>query len=354
MNENLNIVIMAGGHGERLWPLSRKSRPKQILPLLRDDKSLVEQTLELAEQVTSLKNVWIAVRADLYEILKNILPIPASQFIVEPLRRDTAAAVGLASAYIHNKNPNSVIAFIGTDYLIDPPEAFHKTLLKAIQLAESGGIVVLGIPPSFPNTTLGYIEKGERLELAGTYNVKRFVEKPDYNLAKKYVESGNFYWNSGMFIAKSATFLTEIKQHHTPLYHALETMRNANFDQQIVTREFQKLEAISFDYAVMEKSFNIKMVEATFKWTDIGNWAILYDILEKNENSNVVKGTHAFLYETQNSLVWAEKPIVTFGISDLVVISLDDVVLVMKKDNAPRLKEVIKLLKNDIRSSDVL
>ncbi|MDJ0707176.1 MAG: mannose-1-phosphate guanylyltransferase [Leptolyngbyaceae cyanobacterium MO_188.B28] len=346
-------VILAGGKGERFWPVSRLHRPKQFLSLDGSGRSLLQSTadrlLPLAEDWESL---WVITASHLAEGVRQQLPqLPAKNILVEPVGRDTAPAVAWATLEIAARCGEDAIAgFFPADHWIQNPDAYRQTLMAASELAESqGAIATLGITPTFPSTGYGYIEQGESAGNFGhltAYRVSRFTEKPDRDTAEKFLSSGRFGWNSGMFIFPARVMLQELKTHAPELITALmEKGADAYSD----------LTKLSIDYAVMEKTQKAYVMPANFGWDDLGDWNAIERLL-KGEADNVELAQHVGK-DTSGSILYSSDPdevIVTIGLEDFVVVRDGKATLIVHKDRTQEIKQAVKSLGADDRFKNLL
>ncbi|WP_129599752.1 mannose-1-phosphate guanylyltransferase [Anaerophilus nitritogenes] len=348
----ITAVIMAGGKGERFWPRSRKSLPKQLISLT-GEKTMIQETVDRLKGFIEEENIYIATGEEYEEIIKQQLPqVPKENIIVEPMGKNTAACIGLAAKYIERKNPNATMIVLPSDHLIKNVGHFKNTLLWAARVAENDdNLVTLGITPTHPETGYGYINFESNTELpycSNAYKVKGFVEKPDKHTAMKYLESGEYLWNSGMFIWKVSTILNNIQKHMPKLDQVLNEISH-NFDTQffekILYDEYSKLESISIDYGIMEKADNIYVLPCIFGWDDVGSWTALERINEKDDYGNIIKGNIVHLDTKQCIIEGNEKLIATIGIEDLIIVDTEDAMLICSKEKAQEVKVLLKELK---------
>ncbi len=347
-------VILAGGSGERFWPLSRRHRPKQFLTLDESGRSLLQATSDRLAQISgTVENVMVVTGNDYRgQVLEQLPDMPLENLVVEPLARDTAPAVLYAALRIARDQPDSdaIMGVFPADHRITDPEAFERVVRRAIEVAETTGkLVTIGITPAFPATGYGYIQQGPEL-LGGelpTYAVNRFTEKPDEQTARGFLEQGGFSWNSGMFIWKVQAILQAFEQHQPELYQALAGAFARPGNNSAAVREvFPTLTKISIDYAILEKSDQVAVIPAEFGWDDLGDWNALERLL-KGDGENVSVGRHVGL-DTGGAILYTtngDDLIATIGLEDVVVVRADEVTLVVRKDRTQDIKKVVQQLK---------
>ena len=337
-------IILAGGSGSRLWPLSRELYPKQLLRLNNSKKSLLEMTflrlLDLIDEknIISITNQKHAtdVKTQLNSLAQN--PVVLS----EPVAKNTAPAIAAAVKYILDTRCDDVIIVVPSDHLIKDTKAFSKTVLEGEKLAREGYIVTFGVKPDSPQTGYGYIKA--KKPIGGGFEVDEFKEKPDEKTAKKYLEDGNYFWNSGIFMFKASTFVEALKEYAKEIYENYEKF-DFSTQENIPYVIFNQMPSISFDYAVMEHAKNIALVPLESDWSDLGCWEAIYDINKKDEGGNVKIG-NIMEEGCQNSLLYASDRLVAgVGLKDVVVVETSDAVLVCKKDKAQDVKKIFDRLK---------
>lgn len=350
----VKAVIIAGGRGERFWPKSRIRTPKQLLPIATN-KSMLYETVKRIRSLVKPEDILIIARKGLGTRIKKELPkIPTKNIISEPFGRDTAAAVGLGAILVESKEPESVMIILPADHVIGEPKKFLKTLRVAIKAArDTDNLVTMGIKPNRPETGYGYIEIGSPIrQFAGSpvYRVKRFTEKPDRKEALKFMKSGRYLWNSGMFIWRTSVILKAMRKHMPQLYRGLLEIQKALGtlkERGAIERVYRKLDKVSIDYGIMEKARNTLVVKADYLWDDVGNWQALERILSKDKEGNIAHGEICTL-NTRDSIILSDKGVVgTIGLKNLIVISTGDATLICPKDRAQEVKELVhKLGKN--------
>ena len=347
-------VIMAGGKGERFWPLSREKRPKQMLNLF-GEMSLIEQTVMRLTPLLPPERILIVTNNRYLDRIHSLLPqIPTENLIGEPAGRDTAPCVALAAGIVKARSggEDAVMLLLPSDHCIVNVNALICDLKRANRLAEtSDSIVTIGIRPDFPSSDYGYIECGELIGKDDGIRVRRFREKPDRNTAEEFLRAGNFLWNSGMFAWRVSTILAEMKKNAPPLGILAERIASAwglpGFSD-VLCREYEKAPKISIDYAVMEKAAKIIVLPASFDWDDIGNWTALRNHIEPDEKNNIIHG-NAELLDCRDCIVYAEGEhlVSGIGLDHLVVIETGDATLICKDTSTPKIKELLKKISRD-------
>lgn len=350
-DENLVIVIMAGGAGTRFWPLSTEARPKQFLRLF-DDRSLLQKSFDRIAELVPLQRILVLTNNTSVALVREDLPqIPPENIIGEPMRRDTAAAVALGAALCRRRFGNPVIATLTADHMIEPVALFQQTLRSAVRFARSSGaLYTFGIQPAYPATAYGYLELGEQLaddQGINHFRLVRFKEKPDLETARHYLASKRFYWNSGMFVWTAEAILKELAknlpQHFRSLSQACEFDGTPRWAEAL-RAGFASLEAISIDYAVMEKAAEVRCVVATFSWSDVGGWLGLREFLPCDADGNSHRGRLAVLNAVDN-LVFCEnsqEQVMLIGVKDLVVVRAGPKTLVVHKDQLQEIKTLLR------------
>jgi mannose-1-phosphate guanylyltransferase/mannose-6-phosphate isomerase len=348
-------VIMAGGSGTRFWPLSREKMPKQLLKIGGED-TMICQTVDRILPTVGFEDIFIVTNREIADVIGHQL---SSKFgrswdknvILEPVAKNTAPALGLAALHLQRLDPESIMVALAADHVIQRNDEFLQLISKARSAAEGGYLVTLGIKPNRPETGYGYIRAGSDFgeqETRGVYKVEAFVEKPDSETAKKYLEQGNYYWNSGIFIWKTKTFLEEMEKHASQLYNGLMEIKRSigtNKEENVISSVFKNFEPVSVDYAVMEKTDRAAVIPADIGWSDVGSWTALDEVSEHDAAGNVVSG-NVIDIASRDSIIYAEKRLVaTIGLKDVVVVDTPDATLVCSKDRAQDVKKVVDEIK---------
>ena len=351
-------VIMAGGSGTRLWPLSRKRHPKHILPLL-GERTLFQSTVDRLDGFVSPERMLVVTTADQEAELKKQAPaIPPENYLVEPLPRGTASVVGLAAVVLHRRDPEAVMLVLPSDHFIRNRDVFQLIMRVAVQVAGGNYLVTLGITPGFPATGYGYIQNGEALPEKYDYPVYRalrFTEKPDEVKARKMLAAGDHTWNSGMFIWRVDRILEEFTLQMPELRSTLDRIGSAwgtPDGADLLASLWPALKNETIDYGVMEHAARVAVLPASgLDWSDVGSWDSLFDVLVPDGDGNIVVDSHFMPLETHGSLVYGgtEKLIVTIGVDDLIIIDTEDALLVCRKDRTQQVRQVIANLKNSDR-----
>ena len=350
---SIKAVIMAGGSGTRLWPLSRSAHPKQFLPL-NGNSTMLQATVKRLSSLNIDSIVTICNEEHRFFVAEQLNEIDKlGSIILEPVGRNTAPAIAIA-AFI--ANPDDLMLVLAADHVIQDERAFTKSVSDATCLADSGKLVTFGVVPSKPNTEYGYIKRG-KIEGAG-FIVEKFEEKPTLEVAQEYLSSGNYFWNSGMFLFKASRYLEELKKFCPEIYKACKAAtEKTEFDLDFLRIDKEKFESspsISIDYAVMEKTEDAVVIPMNAGWSDIGSWSSLWDVSEKDFNGNVTQGD-VMLYDTTNSYIRSDKKLVTgVGLDNLVIISTKDALMVAHKESVQDVKRIVEELKSKSRTETKL
>ena len=360
MTASFYPLVLSGGSGSRLWPMSRRLLPKQFLPLV-SERSLLQDTVMRLQGVQSARAPIVVSNGEhrflVAEQLREIGVKPDVQ-VLEPVGRNTAPAVAVAALYVQSRQPDACLFVLPSDQLIQDVPAFHSAIATALPLAAGGSLVTFGITPRGPVTGYGYIERGEPIsEGKGTFRVKRFVEKPDLETARGYVSSGRFFWNSGMFVFQARRFLEELQRFRPDIAAATKAAWEAGTSDldflRLDSAAFEACPSDSVDYAVMERTSASVMVQADIGWSDVGSWAALWETGKKDERQNVAHGD-VDLRDAKGCYVRAESRLVSvLGAKDLVIVETDDAVLVADKARSQEVKEVVDTLDRNARTEHV-
>lgn len=352
---NVYAVIMAGGIGSRFWPKSREKTPKQLLEIF-GGATMIQNTVDRIIDMIEPKNILIVTNKVQKSLVMRQLPkIPEVNLIVEPLGRNTAPCIGLAALFIERVDPEAVMVVLPADHMMQNEEEFRRVMRLAIWVAyESGKLVTIGIQPTRPETGYGYIQVVDEDNgvnpyfSRGVFNVKTFAEKPNYATAKQFLESGDFLWNSGMFIWRVGAIRREIERLLPELHGHLQVINTVIGNEQYnttVETAYRMLRNISIDYGVMEKAENVYVIRGNFGWSDVGSWDEVYRLSGKDEQGNTVTGK-TFLLDTKNTMIQAgEKFVATIGVEDLIIVVSNDAILVCRQGKSQDVKEVVDFLR---------
>lgn len=353
--ENNYCVIMAGGVGSRFWPLSKTNKPKQFLDILGTGRTLLQMTFDRFKTICPVKNIYI-VTSIIYkeQILEQLPELTQEQILLEPTRRNTAPCVAYANYKIFNKNPNANIVTAPSDHIILKENEFTKVINEGIEfVSDKNALLTLGIKPSRPETGYGYIQVNGNKNVTGNkniYKVKTFTEKPDKNLAKVFYESGEFFWNAGIFIWSLRSIMKAFED-HLPEVDALFNEGLKIFDTEeeaeFISQTYYECKNISIDYGIMEKAENVYVYCSDFGWADLGTWGSLHENSSKDKDENSIIGENVFSYGLENCIVNMpkDKLVVLQGLKDFIIVESDNILLVCKKDDEQEIKRYV----NDIK-----
>ncbi len=353
-------IILAGGSGTRFWPISREQSPKQLQKIVGSE-TMVQSTIRRLLPLIPIEKLYLGTNhQQAIETHRQLAPFGFSgnHIIAEPCNRNTALAIGLMAKVLVDKDPDAVMSVFPADHVITDSESFIKVLQKAEALAQKGFLVTLGIPPTRPETGFGYLQQGSKIEgFEGACQVKQFVEKPDLNTAKQYLEEGTYFWNCGVFIWKAATLLEELGKYANNIHSQLENITNCLQNSKgnstyLELNEkgqglFSSLPSISIDYAVMEKSSKVALIPADIGWNDVGAWNALDDVSEKDSSGNIIKGNVQAL-DCQSSIIQGQNRLIAvLGLKDTVVVDSPDALLVCAKERSQDVKKLVEALKKN-------
>lgn len=361
-DRNIYAVIMAGGAGMRFWPLSRESSPKQMLKIVGED-TMIRQTVKRLHGFVLPDNIYVVTNErQAFDLDLHLGELQKKQgkglkIIAEPFGKNTGPAIGLSTTYLKKIDANSVMIVLPADHSISNEKAFIDVLRKAIEGAKKDYLVTLGIKPARPETGYGYIKieakgRGQRAKMQEIYKVARFVEKPDIRTAEKYVRSGNYFWNSGIFVWKVSAILQEIKRYMPSLSAGLLKIEKAigtKNERKIVEEVYSNIDSISIDYGVLEKSKRVMVVPVDFGWSDVGSWSALDEVMPRGSNGNIIKGNIIGI-DSRNSIIFGcDRLVATIGLKDMIVVDTPDATLVCPKQRSQDVKKVVEELKRSGR-----
>ena len=348
-------VIMAGGKGERFWPKSRQSRPKQFLSLTSDGETMIQKTVRRLEPLVSREDIYIITNADYVGLVQEQLPdLPEENVIAEPCPRNTAPCIGLAASVIQKKYHDAIMFVLPSDHLIHAEDIYLNTLKKAALAAEEDShLITIGITPTYPETGYGYIRYQRGSSRDGIYTVQSFAEKPDLQTAKSYLKSGGYLWNSGMFIWKASSILTNIRNYMPELYQGLKPIADAygteDFNK-ILNEKFPDLPSESIDFGIMEKAENIYTIPGSFDWDDVGSWLALERINATDEDGNMFEGDIVSVASRHCTVCGNGRTVAILGLRDIVIVDTDDALLVCHKNSTQDIKKILSELKEKNKS----
>jgi mannose-1-phosphate guanylyltransferase len=352
----LHAVVMAGGSGTRFWPMSRQQRPKHLLALAGEG-TLIQQAVRRIAPLVAPDRTWVITGASHAEEVRRQLPhLPPESIVAEPCRRDTAPCIGLAAAIIGRLDPDATMIVMPADQVIEPEPEFRRCvgIAESLVAEDPRRLVTLGIAPDRPATGYGYIHRGDPLDQADSarvFHVQSFREKPARDLAEKFLASGEFYWNSGIFVWSARTIREELRQARPALDAAVDRIAaawGAADREQVLAREYTTIEPISIDYAVLERAAHVAVVEATFRWDDVGSWGAIKRLRGADAAGNTVAGRHCGL-DTSESIVLtdADHVVATIGVHNLVIVQCGNATLVADRDREESVKQLVESMKQN-------
>ena len=349
-------VIMAGGKGERFWPKSRSSCPKQFLSLTSDGETMIQKTVNRLKPLVKPEDVFIVTNAAYTDLVLDQLPdIPRENILAEPCARNTAPCIAFAASVIKQRDGDAIMLVLPSDHLIGYEDIYISTLKKAIKAANSGNnLITIGITPTYPETGYGYINFGA--ESGDVYEVERFVEKPDIKTAKSYLSSGKYLWNSGMFVWKISSVMLNIKTFMPDIYEGALRIGQAfgtpEFSE-VLVKEFTAFRSESIDFGIMEKAKHIYTIPGSFGWDDVGSWLAVERINETDDDKNYIDGDVVTVDTQRTTICGGKRLIAAIGTRDIIIVDTDDVLLVCSKNNTQDVKKVIAQLKEQNRNEFV-
>jgi mannose-1-phosphate guanylyltransferase len=354
--DNYYALIMAGGGGTRLWPLSRTSRPKQMLALL-GSRSMFQIAVERLAPLFPPERIFVVAGPEMTVALREQAPdLPPENFIIEPAGRDSAPAIGLGTITIAHRDPEAIIAVLAADHYIADTETFRRALGAAGEIASEGHIVTLGITPDYPATGFGYIKQGRldrTVDDLEAHIAEAFTEKPDPETAERFLQSGRYSWNSGMFVWTARRVLAEFERQRPEMYKGFQTLaaaiESAHFEAALA-ETWPTIERISVDFAIMEGAQGVRVIPVSMGWSDIGSWGALYDVLATEAGRNISRGREPLFIDSAGALVFSERLVAIIGLDDVVVVDTDDAILICSRERSQDVKTVVQKLKqNDMK-----
>ena len=354
MKKNNYVAIMAGGIGSRFWPMSRTGFPKQFLDILNTGKTLIQATYDRFAQFIPEENIFVVTSKQYCDIVSDQLPkLNPANILCEPSRKNTAPCVAYIAYKLQRLNPKSNLICAPADHLISEDTNFIKVSLEALAFTEKhNALLTMGIKPSYPNTGYGYIQYEEQSVTDNIYKVKTFTEKPDLELAKTFIISGDFLWNSGIFAWQTKSIITAFEKYLPELnevFDAEKELFNTEREEEAVERIYPQCINISIDYGIIEKADNVYVIPSAFGWSDLGTWGSAYENLEKDYYENAVAGNNVMIFEAAKNIVHADnkKLVLIQGLEDFIVVDTKDVLLICKKNKEQEIKEYVAEVKRN-------
>lgn len=352
MNKNSYVAIMAGGIGSRFWPMSRTGYPKQFLDILNTGKTLIQSTFDRFAKFIPVENIYVVTSAEYEKIVHDQLPhLPQQNILCEPSRKNTAPCVAFISYKLNQLNANGSLICAPADHLILDDIMFKKVCLEALSfVTKHNALLTLGIKPSYPNTGYGYIQYEQQPVSDNIYKVKTFTEKPDLELAKTFIQSGDFLWNAGIFIWQVKNIVAAFERYMPEMADAFSAEKdnfNTPNEKASIEKIYPQCTNISIDFGIMEKAHNVYIIPASFGWSDLGTWASAYENFEKDELNNAIHGKNVMVFDAMNNMVKApdHKLVLIQGLEDYIVIDTKDVLLICKKEKEQEIKEYVAEVK---------
>lgn len=354
MKNQTYVAILAGGIGSRFWPKSRAVYPKQFLDILNTGRTLIQATYGRYSSFLPKENIFVVTAAEYEEMVREQLPdLNQSNLLLEPSRKNTAPCVAYMAFKLRGINPNASLIIAPSDHYIMDDEEFQRVVFEAVRFAEQmKAVVTLGIKPTYPNTGYGYIQHEPLAVSDNIYKVKTFIEKPNVELAKAFIDSGDFLWNAGIFVWPVADIIQAFEKYQPEMYDvfaAEQSLFNTPQENEALERVYPLCTNISIDYAIMEKADNVYVIPASFGWSDLGTWNSAYDNLEKDYLGNAVAGDNVMVIDATKCMVSAphEKLIVLQGLDDFIVVDTEEILLICQKDKEQQIKEYVAEVKRN-------
>ena len=354
MNNNHYVAIMAGGIGSRFWPMSRTSYPKQFLDILNTGRTLIQSTHDRFKKFIPLENIYVVTSEEYVEIVRDQLPeIPSKNIVAEPSRKNTAPCIAYISYKLQQLNEKGTLICAPADHIILDDTAFTKVCLEAMSFVKAHkALITLGIKPSHPNTGYGYIQFEQQPASDNVYKVKTFTEKPNADLAKTFVSSGEFLWNAGIFVWQVNNIVAAFEKHLPELaeiFEAEKTLFNTEKEKSAIEKIYPLCTNVSIDYAVMEKAENVYIIPSSFGWSDLGTWNSAHENMEKDYLGNAVSGSEVMVIDATHNMVHVpnNKLVLLQGLNDYIIVDTEDVLMICKKEKEQEIKQYVAEIKRN-------
>lgn len=354
MNKHHYVVIMAGGIGSRFWPMSRSNYPKQFLDILNTGKTLIQATYDRFAAFVPAENIYVVTSGEYVNIVKTQLPdMPLQNILGEPSRKNTAPCIAYISFKLHQLDPNATMVVAPADHLILDNIAFNKVCLEALSFVNKhNALITLGIKPTYPNTGYGYIQYEQHEVSDNVYKVKTFTEKPNLELAKAFIASGEFLWNAGIFVWQVKNIISAFEKFLPEMYEVFQAERqrfNTPEENAALQEIYPLCTNISIDFGIMEKADNVYLIPAAFGWSDLGTWNSAYENLEKDYYDNAVAGNEVMVFDSRNNMVQAQndKLVLLQGMEGFIIVDTEDVLLICRKEKEQEIKEYVAEVKRN-------
>ncbi len=355
MNEHHYVVIMAGGIGSRFWPMSRQDYPKQFLDILNTGQTLIQSTFERFAAFIPVENIYVVTSNEYIKIVKQQLPgLPTENVLGEPSRKNTAPCIAYISFKLHQKDPKASLIVAPADHIIQDKKAFNKVCLEALSFVNKhNAIITLGITPTHPNTGYGYIQREQHSVSDNVYKVKTFTEKPNLELAKTFLASGDFLWNAGIFVWQVKNIIKAFEKYLPEMYDVFIAEKesfNTAAEKKALEHIYPLCTNISIDFGIMEKAENVYVIPSSFGWSDVGTWNSAYENLDKDTLHNAIAGKNVLVIDATKCMVHApdKKLLVLQGLEDYIIVDTDDVLLICKKSKEQEIKDYVAEVKKNI------
>jgi mannose-1-phosphate guanylyltransferase len=354
MRKNNYVAIMAGGIGSRFWPMSRSGFPKQFLDILNTGRTLIQSTYDRFVSFIPKENIYVVTTAQYAELVAQQLPeLDPANILSEPSRKNTAPCIAYVSYKLQQLNPSSNLICAPADHLVTDPTSFRKVSMEALDFTNKHkALITLGMKPFYPNTGYGYIQHEEHSVSDNVYKVKTFTEKPDYELAKTFITSGDFLWNAGIFVWQTKSIIDAFEKYQPEIHELFDSEKeryNTEVEQEAVNSIYPQCTNISIDFAILEKADNVYVIPSSFGWSDLGTWGSAYENIDKDYLDNAVCGKKVIVIDAVKNMVYAndEKLVLLQGLEDFIVVDSDDVLMICKKDKEQEIKEYLAEVKRN-------